>query len=201
MSLVALMDWLTHNWAFVGGILTLLLVSLPGVWLKWQQEKRHQREERSKWQKLVTKANNLAKKGEILLQFRERREDAEKMLLEAIEIYQEATPLDRPSRQEVADLWFRIGKAYSQIGWIDYAEDALKKAVQCWGQHPEAWYELAMVQISFSEPLKDREAIQSLRKHLQINPFDEDARSFLKELEKTVSGTQQLTQLKSEEVL
>lgn len=194
MSLPDLLDWLSRYWPLLGGLLTFLLVTLPSVWLRWQQDKRKAREERAKWHRLVSEADNLAGRAYKLLEFHvlhsdetaqqgdqetEQVEDPEQMLLEATTKYREAIPLSR-SRQEKADLWLKVGRTYSELGrgWWAQAEEGFYEAIRCWKKHPKAWYNLAETQRGL---LKDSEAVRSLRQHLQVSPADEDARWLLEQ--------------------
>lgn len=188
-------EWLSKHWVLIGGLLTLILVSIPQVLLHLRQEKRKAKEVEARRQRLIREADNLCKRAKRLLLLppniwpqseREKdqalyqdveEENPEKMLCTATENYSEAIGLTKNKREE-CELWLKIGHCYELLKWLPEAEEAYHKAVRSYPKHPTARRKLAEVQYGL---LKDQEALSNLKQHLQINPSDKDARRLLEQ--------------------
>lgn len=173
------LDWLSQYWKIVIGLLSLLVgAGILPAFLKWQEKE-------AKRERLVAEADHMvgraSRRLEVSSSFWDKdakyeQMDPEQIILDAVVKYREAIKLTC-SKKEKAKLCWRVGRAYSQIKWWDFAEEFYLKAVRYCKKHEIAWRDLAEVQ----RPYKPKEAVKNLQQHLRYNPDDDQARRLLEE--------------------
>jgi len=92
-------------------------------------------------------------------------------------LYGKAREWERDKRR-AAEIAFESGKWLSEIGDPHAAKEALQWCQRLNPNHKEAFFEMAMVDISLG-PDYHCSAIQNLRRHLEINSDDAEAREWI----------------------